>query len=494
MSEHEIELFLDRHRISWEYNVRRQVNRPVRHAGNPILRSEYPWEELYVTMYGNVLPKEDGSGYRMWYVGGAKGMQKGQYLCYAESDDGLSWQRVMSDRNPFGKTRGTNILTGLKHNVHGPHVLHNRHSSDPAERYLMFYDSYPGSRPELDRVLQGSRWCYTMTSPDGRAWSPEEGRPAVPGKSDSGNSVVWDPARERYIAYMRGMRPHSELRPSDGPHGETVRVRYVRAAVSRDFLHWSDPVELWRAGSDEGDPHHHIHQLAVTRRGSQFVGLRSMFQVEEYARITYEGRENFLMEDGVCESQLAVSRDGLNWSRVADGQVFLARGDPSAWDHRWIVTPGEFLVEKDRMLFYYGASNKRRADAPMNLAIGVSELPRDRFQALRPSQPHQPAVIETKPLYIGTGDLVLNADASHGAIEAELVTFHGLPVEGFTRRDCAHAEGDSLDHVIRWKGGRLSDAITPESLFHRAVRIRLYLHNASLYAMYLPHCVDPIAV
>ena len=494
MTNQEIELFLDRTRISWEYNVDRCVQQPRKHEGNPILIGEHPWEELYVTMYGNVLPKEDGSGYRMWYSAGAKGMTKSKCLCYAESEDGFAWRRVMSDRTPYEDCKETNILAGIEHNLAAPTVLRNCHSDNPDERYLLFYDSYAHTRPEMADWHKGSRACYTMTSPDGLAWAPKEGRPAVIGKADASQSVVWDPKRRRYIAYMRGTRPHEALQPLAGPYGERMRVRYVRAAVSNDFLHWSDQVELLRAGPEEGDPYNHVHQLAVTRRGSQFVGVRFMFRVESLPHIDYEGQGMMVMEEGVCDPYLSVSRDGLSWSKVCDNQVFMPRGEPGSWDSRWLVMPGQFLVEDDRMLFYYGASKLRRQDPPTPgvLAIGVASLPRDRFQALRPLLLHQEAVIETKPLYLSEGDLYLNADASGGAIRVELVTFHGLPIDGFTRDDCTPIDTDGLEQIVQWKGRRLSDAIDREDPFRKAIRIRMYLDQASLYAMYTPESADPL--
>ena len=494
MNHQEIELFLDRRHISWEYNVDRCVQHPRKFDGNPILTSEYPWEELYVTMYGNVLPKEDGSGYRMWYASGAKGMTKGKYLCYAESEDGFAWQRIMSDRRPYENCKESNVVAGIEHNLSGPTVLRNCHDDNPEERYLLFYNSYAHTRPQMADWHYNSRACYTMISPDGLTWNPTEGRPAVIGKADASQSVVWDPKRRRYIAYMRGTRPHEEFRPLQGRYGETMRVRYVRAAVSKDFLHWSDPVELLRAGAEDGDPYNHVHQLAVTRRGGQFVGVRFMFRVEALPQIDYEGQGVMVMEEGVCHPHLSVSRDGLSWSKVCDDQVFMPRGEPESWDSRWLVMPGQFLVEDDRMLFYYGASKLRRQDPPTGgvLGIGVASLPRDRFQALRPLLLHQEAVIETKPLYLADGDLYLNADAGHGSIRTELVTFHGLPIEEFTKDDCTPLEVDGLDQKVCWQGGRLSDAIDRQDPFRRAIRIRMYLDQASLYAMYTPKCADPL--
>lgn len=267
MTTMDTELFLDCARVSTERNLERCLCQPHKHPDNPIVCSEYPWEQMYVTVYGSVLPKEDGSGLSMWYMAGAKGMQKEQFMCYAESSDGIGWEKRMSPLHCYEQHAETNIVHGIEANVHGPCVIRNQHCDDPEQRYLMFYDSYASHRPELKDELQESRWCYTAVSPDGIHWSPGKGRPAVAGKSDVGQSVLWDPERRLYLAYMRGSR-------HDGTKGQ---VRYVRMATSPDFLKWSEPIELLRADEIDGDPRHQIHQFSVTKRGSQFVALRSLF-------------------------------------------------------------------------------------------------------------------------------------------------------------------------------------------------------------------------
>ena len=487
----EIELFLDNYRISWEYNLKRQLHKPEKVESNPILVSEYPWEELYVIIYGSVLPKEDGNGFRMWYQSGAKGMQKEQYLCYAESEDGIAWNKPMLSLNSYEGYKKTNILLGKECNIHGPAVVPNEHDENPDERYLLLFDSYPQFRPELESYLQQSRWCYSATSPDGIVWTPAKGRPAFPGKADCGQNVVWDPITKRYIAYARGVRPNAAAPLDEKLYGEDTRVRYVRASVSSDFLHWSEPVELLRADKADGDPHNQIHQFSVTRRGSQYIALISFFNIDSYVDIDYEDKGTLTMEEGTCETQLAVSRDGFHWDRVANRKTFLSHGQLKEWDSRWIVTAEQICFDRNRMLFYYAGSEiPRTAGNSMSLNIGVASSPADRFQALSPERLEQPAILETKPLYIKEGDLQINCDASHGKILVELCDFNGHRIDGFEKENCEPIETDSLNQTVLWRHKKLSDAIDNSNHSRRAVRIRFYIYQASLYAIYLPHIVN----
>ncbi|MAE62730.1 MAG: hypothetical protein CMJ18_00535 [Phycisphaeraceae bacterium] len=491
-----LELFLDRHRISHEANLARHLCHPRKHPDNPVLVGEHPWETQYIAAC-SILPR-DGGGYRMWYAGGSKtvGMHADVSLCYAESEDGYAWQRVMSDRHPYEGVERTNIVIGPETNVRGTCIVENVHDESGKQRYLALYNSYPKGRDDIAHLLQGIRWCFTATSPDGIDWSPRLGRPAIPGKSDSIQGIAWDAGHRRYIAYLRGIRaPHL---PFDRPHGESTRVRYVRAAVSDDFEHWSDPVELLRLRGDEGDPERHYHQFAVTRLGDQYVALGSIFQVDDYIEMEHGLDGVILMEEGVCDNRLEVSRDGLRWDPVLTGRLgadedFLERGTGAAWDSRWITTATQMLREEKRILICYSAAHIRRQDTPPVLTkIGVADLPRDRFQALRPRRLAQPGVLELKPLYLAADDLVINADAVQGEIRVELCDFNGVTIEGFGLDDCTPMKGvDSLDHAIRWRGGRLADAVKPDSLFQNAIRLRFYLQHAGLYAAYLP-ARDPL--
>lgn len=392
----------------------------------------------------------------------------------------------MLDVVPYDDCPKTNIVLGPEPNIHGPCVLRNRHNDDPSQKYLVFYDSYSKYRPNRPELAECARWCFTAASPDGIHWSPKEGRPAVPGKSDTGQSVVWDAKRKRYIAYMRGTR--SQHRPFDSVYGETVRVRYVRASVSPDFVKWSDPIELLRADERDGDPHHQFHQFSVTRRGNCFLGLLSLFHIEHYSRVRDRDDGAILLEEGTCDTQLAFSRDGMNWQRLGECQPFLRLGTPGEWDCRWLTTASEIVFSDDRMLFYYagyGHPIEETLNGDVRRAIGVATLLCDRFQALRPRRLHQDGVVETVPLYLAEGDLEVNVDAARGRLRVELCDFNGDAIEGFSRDDCDLIDTDAVRQVVRWNGRKLSQAVG-RKLFRKAIRIRFYLHQASLYAMYFP--------
>ena len=407
-----------------------------------------------------MLRDEADAGFRMWYMALANGVRAEQMLCYAESDDGVEWRKPLFDIVPYGEHEKTNILLGPEVNIHGPCVLRHPRAAEEQERYLVFFDSYSHYRPELPEVQKTFRWTYTATSPDGIRWSPRKGRPALAGKSDTGQSIVWDPASQRFIAYMRGVLS------DDG-----TRVRYVRAATSPDFLHWENEVELLR----HPDHRKQLHQFSATRYADLFIGLLSTFHVTD----VYSTDEYPIFEEGTCDSRLLVSRDGMRWQPVAGDAAFLPLGEEGTWDARWITTASQLVFHDDRIWIYYSGSGRTRAQRH-DLCLGLAQLPRDRFVALVPQNSGEEGVVELRPRRYGAGDLLLNGNAAEGEIRVELRTFVGEPLEGFGREDCVPMRADSLDHAVRWKGGGLTEAVAT----HRTpVRIHIRLRNARLHAL-----------
>jgi len=76
--------------------------------------------------------------------------------------------------------------------------------------------------------------------------------------------------------------------------------------------------------------------------------------------------------------------------------------------------------------------------------------------------------------------LLVNAAAKGGSVEAEFVTPYGQPVEGFTRADCIGISANGKDQEIKWKGNTDPWDLNEE---HRGgLCCKFYLKNAKLYS------------
>ena len=119
-------------------HVRRQLQQLVKGPANPLLVQDHPWESQAVQCYGNALRDPDSGLLRFWYFaaeerdpddvpwlqseGDAPDRPKRLYrACYAESEDGITWDKPMVNvlQTPLYDTH--NILI---EDIHSICVLH----------------------------------------------------------------------------------------------------------------------------------------------------------------------------------------------------------------------------------------------------------------------------------------------------------------------------------------------------------------------------------
>ena len=502
-----IELFLDNEIISWTRNIRREIQQPQRHQGNPIITGEYPWEASHATIYGSVLYDDDKELFRMWYNAYGEEYYTQQMLAYAESEDGLNWYKPMLKVRQWPGYPRTNILMGPECNLHGPGVILNPDQTNPDRRYLLMFDSYPSWRPEAGSLGIQGRCCYVAESPDGLNWSPDKGRLAIHGKADSCQSVVWDPKTKTFKAYVRGVIERDPFEQ---------RIRYGRLVESPDFVEWGEPIELMRPDQEDGYPDIQMQQLAVTWYDGIFIGLLSLFPIVQLApidgenavttdAIKYQSKEKEIaklpngketaalsrLNEGIQinDIQLITSRDGVHFSRVADRAIFMPRIEPLNWyavggkSHSHITTASNMLLHNDKVWIYF-AEFGDEPGSPKH--ISVATLPRDRFVAMIPKRLSDQAVIELVPMQYPNGDLRLNALVGiAGTIQAEVSTFDGMPIEGFERENSVPIVGNSLDHKILWKrdGNEVSLDALPAELRDKPVRLRIWARQSHIFSL-----------
>jgi hypothetical protein len=100
--------------------------------------------------------------------------------------------------------------------------------------------------------------------------------------------------------------------------------------------------------------------------------------------------------------------------------------------------------------------------------------------------------VTTTPLSIKPDSLWINADATGGSLQVELVDPFDQVISGFSKDDCVPFTGDETEHWVRWKDDRgaaagtgtggLEDKMVSQSA--GLLKIRVYLNNAKLFALY----------
>jgi len=166
----------------------------------------------------------------------------------------------------------------------------------------------------------------------------------------------------------------------------------------------------------------------------------------------------------------------LQW--IYASQPMVRRGGDGAFDKDLITPASTIVTHNDRHWLYYGGANERHGTPkvvfPRKHAIGVATLRLDGFISLTADD--QPAMLETK-LFTLTGDkLEINVDARDGQLRVELLDATSSPIKGFSGKDAkAYHAIDDLRLSPTW-GKPLA------SLQSKAIRLRIHLRNASIYA------------
>ena len=220
-----------------------ELHHPVRQ--NVALVTDKAWEGNachYRTVF------QDGDLYRMYYgtyhyevsATGQTYPHK-NFLCYAESRDGIHFERPDLGLVEFQGSRNNNIilteetLGAVEADPSHAAIFKDENPDTPADaRYKMIIPRY-SSDPTVKKGL------WALKSPDGIRFTAMSNRVVISeGAFDCQNLAFWDPHRSQYRAYFRGFK--------EG-------IRDILTATSSDFLNWTKPVWLAYPGA----PREHLY-------------------------------------------------------------------------------------------------------------------------------------------------------------------------------------------------------------------------------------------
>ena len=299
-------LFADDSVIEAQSNVVRIV-----HQGRPDAKELIgdldvePWERNergfgHPHMYGSVYPKEDGTGYRMWY-GGVHSL-----VLVADSEDGIKWTKPILNICDVGGSSSNNVV--LNNRLAGPSVLRDPFEKDPTRRYkIVGCHLYTPSDPRTG--------FYTMTSPDGLHWGEE--RQIVRGWWDT-CTMSQNPINGEYLVY------HKHEVEDGGYYRRTVFL-----TRSRDFVNWTEPIRvfgadavddaMWRENPTQVTD---VYLFSVIGHAGGFIGLPSIFRMEKYIS-NPDKTKGQSPQDGPLYLAFASSRNGIDWMRDAGRRPIL---------------------------------------------------------------------------------------------------------------------------------------------------------------------------
>jgi hypothetical protein len=173
-------------------------------------------------------------------------------------------------------------------------------------------------------------------------------------------------------------------------------------------------------------------------------------------------------DHSTLRTELAVGRDGLNWRNLGEPLYI-----PNGWEFegRRVVTAISCngLVRRGDEIWQYA---NLKLEGGKCLVRAVQRL--DGFTCLEAGPGGGWAV--TRPLVIDGSRLELNAAVS-GAVRVGVLGTDYSALDGFAPADCDAVTGDSVRHVVAWRGSS-----SLKGLIGRVLRLRFELADARLFA------------
>ena len=494
------QFFIDRALIAAGEGIHLEINPPQK-AGL-VLGPEQPWEAYRVTpttvlehdglcrMWYNAIPLFEGKAGKLacprceaenegrkvvctecgWPLHDIDSVvHKLFQKCYAESRDGVHWERPELGLVEFQGNRRNNII----HFTGAMCVPAINPPGPPAERFMA--------------VSEYARQLYVCVSPDGINWTRKP-NPVLPFSADTSNQLIYDGALGKYVAFLRGFPGRrttvrcefDDLNQAPWPYDKSERTPDRTGTI-----YIEDELETVM-DVDELDPDLRgldvDHMSANLYEEGVYLGFPGLYRgyPGDTDRRGREGHRYFTQaNDGVFETQVAVSRDGRQWSRP-DRRPYVRYGLYGELDGGFMaVAPG--LIRRNDDVFQYYAGNRTThgiLDPGGDRGVGgIFRLvqQKDRFMSISSGQGK--GWFCTKVLRHSGRRLQLNIDCGGlGEAFVEIQDAAGRPLPGFSMADSDPIDLNQLSAAVTWRNN--PDVSSFQS---KAVRLMFSMRRASLY-------------
>jgi len=324
----------------------------------------------------------------------------------------------------------------------------------------------------------GENNLYALYSPDGLRWRLAQDEPLdVPGAFDSANVAFWDALKGKYRLFSRYFTDVDGNRQHKGGKGW---YRAIQSCESDDFIHWTEPVHHTY---DADAPLEEFYTNATTPcPGAEHILLSFPMRyridrptpLADTGAMEYPGNPG---NNGITDSVMMSSRDGVHWKRPFLEAWLRAGLDERNWTHRNTCPAVGILPRRNAEWSMYISEHYGWPD---NRLRRVSVRPWG-FASIHAG--YHGGEVVTKPLTFTGGQLRLNfATSAVGHVRVELQHPDGTPIAGCTLDDMTPVYGDALDQPFAW-----NDNADVSHLAGQPVRLRFELNDADVYAMRFGH-------
>lgn len=432
-----------------------------------VVRPDQPWESLMIGFYSSVL--QEGDKVRMWYHARAKKGTPSGGLAYAESKDGIHFEKPALGLVEYAGSKSTNLLPGGNPSF-TPFIDPN--AASPAERYVAV------TNIDFPDIGVGR-----YTSPDGLRWKADASD-ILKFPSDTQNVAFWDQRIGKYVLYVRGWSPlyrtvkrlevaslkePTAIKPTGlgRGSGRPDSPKYLLDEVPTVFA------------ADEKDASRTDVYTMVTQPypldPSWYVSFPAFFRRKDgSAKANYEGQKV-----GPVGTEFAGSRDGITWHRY-DRMPYASLPIASPEKRNMIYMGYGLVVMGDEIWQYANEFESRHGDEPAREkkqdGVIVRYVQRvDGFVSLAAGNTE--GMGRTVPVRVAGAKLLLNVDTGAlGEIQVGLLDENGRAIEGFALTDCPPVQHNGTGVEVTWPKGDLA------TLKGRSVCLEIKMRRTKLYS------------
>ena len=465
------QLMIDKRFMADSKDITLRMNPPTQRR--LVLRQDKPWE-TYIGFAVSVIEHE--GQYKMWYW--AEG--KPPILCYAYSKDGIAWEKPNLGLVKYKGSAKNNIVMATQEAT----VFLDPIAPPPARFKAISMMHWPDPK---------TAGLYVHTSPDGIHWKISDQR-VFPVWADTANQVFYDWRLKKYVA---------NIRVWPNPYRAIGRVEMDDITKPWPIKHLEKPFYIWGKdkipvashevptvfGYDGRDPGPTDYYNAACVQYAWADDAYFLFP-SPYRRFPGPPVGKY-GNDGLLDVQMAVSRDGIKWTRLTR-EPYVAMGTQGELDASQVYMGIGMIRRGDKIFQYYGGHGATHgvpiSEVEKNGPGGAIFRVEQRLDGfVSADAAYEGGEFTTPPLVFSGKQLVLNINASAmGTCKVELLDQQGIVVPGYSLKECDEIGGNSVKKTVSWSGK--SDL---GSLCGQTVRLRFVMRACKLFAFQFP-CPAPL--
>lgn len=411
---------------------------------------EKEWEVRFDNSYPNVFFDKNNNLYRCYYSTFTKDEESSKYsleerkgrqykpmskrivsLCYAESKDGINWEKPILGITEFNGSKENNIIG---HFLHGTSVMYDEQETDKNKKYKMFTKIDYGN---------GIHFIAVAFSEDGIHFGDFIKVHNFNPRADTHNSIIYDESINRYVLMTRTWR-------------DSLRIPCV--SFSQDFINWSPIKEALPSRGFKNQ----IYSMPMFKRGDYILGLASMFH--EGDRMD----ENFDKVD----LELTYTYRYTAWNYIEPDASFIERGKGNyqdSFDSGCIYSSAPVEIGDKTYFYYIGGNGQHTNFREGHLARAY--IKNDRYAYITNKRKDCEAIVYTNGFIFLDDDVYLDADIeTSGYIKVELFENN-------------HDRVEDIDVKLVKYGEKYKLVFDKASRERKLTRLQFTIKNAKIYSI-----------